>query len=69
MTYATHDETGAPGSTNIVKPIYHVAWLASRLGMSVVKPLAAVAEQAGGIALEARARRDARWSAAGWRPR
>ncbi len=47
VTYATHDETGAPGSTNIVKPIYHVAWLASRLGMSVVKPLAAVAERAG----------------------
>ena len=45
VTYATHDETGAPGSTNIVKPIYHVAWLASRLGMSVVKPLAAVAER------------------------
>jgi glucose-6-phosphate dehydrogenase assembly protein OpcA len=47
VTFATHDETGAPGSTNIVKPIYHVAWLASRLGLSVVKPLAAVAEKAG----------------------
>ncbi len=47
VTYATHDESGAPGSTNIVKPIYHVAWLASRLGLSVVKPLAAVAEKAG----------------------
>jgi glucose-6-phosphate dehydrogenase assembly protein OpcA len=40
VTYATHDETGAPGSTNLVKPIYHVGWLASRLGLSVVKPLA-----------------------------
>ena len=40
VTYATHDETGAPGSTNLVRPIYHVAWLASRLGMSVVRPLA-----------------------------
>ena len=39
MTYATHDETGAPGTTNIVKPLYHVAWLASRLGMRVVTPL------------------------------
>ena len=39
VTYATHDETGAPGSTNIVKPVYHVAWLASRLGLHVVKPL------------------------------
>jgi len=46
VTYATHDDAGAPGSTNIVKPIYHVAWLASRLGLSVVKPLAAVAEKA-----------------------
>ena len=45
VTYATHDETGAPGSTNIVKPIYHVAWLASRLGMHVVKPLAPVPER------------------------
>ena len=41
VTYATHDETGAPGTTNIVKPLYHVAWLASRLGMRVVTPLAA----------------------------
>ncbi len=40
VTYGTHDETGAPGSTNLVKPVYHVAWLASRLGMHVVKPLA-----------------------------
>lgn len=40
VTYATHDETGAPGSTNLVKPVYHVAWLGSRLGLNVVKPLA-----------------------------
>jgi hypothetical protein len=40
VTYATHDDTGAPGSTNLVKPVYHVAWLASRLGMRVDKPLA-----------------------------
>jgi glucose-6-phosphate dehydrogenase assembly protein OpcA len=40
VAYATHDDTGAPGSTNLVKPVYHVAWLASRLGLSVVKPLA-----------------------------
>lgn len=46
VTYATRDESGAPDSTNIVKPIYHVAWLASRLGLSVVKPLAAVADKA-----------------------
>jgi glucose-6-phosphate dehydrogenase assembly protein OpcA len=42
VTYSTHDETGAPGSTNLVKPVYHVGWLASRLGLAVVKPLAAV---------------------------
>lgn len=42
VTYGTHDETGSPGSTNIIKPVYHVAWLASRLGMHVVKPLAPV---------------------------
>jgi glucose-6-phosphate dehydrogenase assembly protein OpcA len=40
ITYATHDETCAPGGTNMVKPVYHVGWLASRLGMNVVKPLA-----------------------------
>ena len=39
VTYATHEETGAPGSTNVVKPLYHVAWLASRLGMRVASPL------------------------------
>jgi glucose-6-phosphate dehydrogenase assembly protein OpcA len=46
VTYATHDESGAPGSTNIVKPIYHVAWLASRVGLNVVKPLTVAAERA-----------------------
>lgn len=40
VTYGTRDETGAPGSTNLVKPIYHVAWLASRLDLSVVRTLA-----------------------------
>lgn len=43
VTYGTHDDSGSPGSTNIVKPVYHVAWLASRLGMHVVKPLAPAA--------------------------
>ena len=43
VTYGTHDEAGTPGSTNLVKPIYHVGWLASRLGLSVVTPLAPVA--------------------------
>ncbi len=40
VTYGTHDETGAPGTTNLVKPVYHVAWMASRLGLNVVKPIA-----------------------------
>jgi glucose-6-phosphate dehydrogenase assembly protein OpcA len=39
VTYGTRDETGAPGSTNVVKAVYHVAWLASRLGLHVRKPL------------------------------
>jgi glucose-6-phosphate dehydrogenase assembly protein OpcA len=46
VTYGTHDETGAPGSTNLVKPVYHVAWLASRLGLTVAKPLAVAAAPA-----------------------
>jgi glucose-6-phosphate dehydrogenase assembly protein OpcA len=46
VTYATHDETGAAGSTNLVKPIYHVGWLASRLELKVVKPLSEVASHA-----------------------
>ena len=41
VTYATH-EGAEPGETNLVKPVYHVGWLASRLGMHVVKPLAEV---------------------------
>ena len=40
VTYSTHDETGALSSTNLVKPIYHVGWLASRLDLSVSRPLA-----------------------------
>ena len=48
VTYATQDEAGAPGSTNLVKPIYHVAWLAARLGLHVVRPLAAVPEKGAG---------------------
>ena len=43
VTYATHDRTGAPGSTNVIKPVYHVAWIGSRLGMGVERPLAPAA--------------------------
>jgi glucose-6-phosphate dehydrogenase assembly protein OpcA len=42
ITYGVRDETTAE-TTNIVKPVYHAGWLASRLGMRVVKPLAPVA--------------------------
>lgn len=42
VTYGTHDETGSPGTTNVVKPLYHAAWMASRLGMRVVSPLTPV---------------------------
>jgi glucose-6-phosphate dehydrogenase assembly protein OpcA len=50
VTYGTHDESLSPGSTNLVKPIYHVGWLASRLGLSVVKPLAVAAGHGHGAA-------------------
>ena len=42
VTYGTRDATGAPGTTNVVKPLYHVAWLGSRLGMRVTSPLTPV---------------------------
>lgn len=32
---------GAPGASNVVRPVYHVAWLAARLGMAVETPLRA----------------------------
>ena len=43
VTYGTHDETGATGTANLVKPVYHIGWLASRLDLHVRKPLAEVA--------------------------
>lgn len=42
VTYASHGGPGAEASTNLVKPIYHAAWLASRLALRVVRPLARV---------------------------
>ncbi len=39
VTYGVRDEFGAE-SANIVKPVYHAAWLGSRLGMTVTRPLA-----------------------------
>jgi Glucose-6-phosphate dehydrogenase subunit N-terminal domain/Glucose-6-phosphate dehydrogenase subunit C-terminal domain len=55
VTYGTRDETGAPGTTNVVKPLYHVGWMASRLGMSVTAPLEPV-EARGRSATPARLR-------------
>jgi len=37
VEYAARD--GTPGASNVVRPLYHVAWLASRLGMTVEEPL------------------------------
>jgi glucose-6-phosphate dehydrogenase assembly protein OpcA len=37
VRYAAAD--GAPGMANVVRPMYHLAWLASRLDMSIVEPL------------------------------
>jgi glucose-6-phosphate dehydrogenase assembly protein OpcA len=42
VTYGVRDEVAAE-TTNIVKPLYHAAWLGSRLGMTVSKPLAPMA--------------------------
>jgi hypothetical protein len=45
VTYAVRDEYGVE-TANVVKPLYHAAWLGSRLGMTVLKPLAPVAAAA-----------------------
>jgi glucose-6-phosphate dehydrogenase assembly protein OpcA len=42
VTYGVREEGGVE-TANIVKPVYHAAWLASRLGMRVEKPLAPLA--------------------------
>jgi glucose-6-phosphate dehydrogenase assembly protein OpcA len=47
VTYSTHDESGGLDSTNVVKPVYHVAWLASRLKLSVHRPLQPAEVRAG----------------------
>jgi glucose-6-phosphate dehydrogenase assembly protein OpcA len=39
VEYATARRGDPEGDTNVVRPLYHVAWLASRLGMTVVAPL------------------------------
>jgi len=56
VTYAVRDldgaGSGALASTNIVKPVYHVGWLASRLGWMVTSPLAAIAGRGDGPGAE-----------------
>jgi len=47
VTYATHGGAHAEAATNLVKPVYHVAWLASRLELAVVRPLARVGQAPG----------------------
>jgi len=42
VCYSARD--GTPTMTNVVKPMYHVAWLASRLGMAVLTPMRAGSE-------------------------
>ena len=39
VEYASPEPGDPAGRTNVVRPLYHVAWLASRLGMTVVAPL------------------------------
>jgi glucose-6-phosphate dehydrogenase assembly protein OpcA len=39
VRYATPGGDDADGLTNVIRPLYHVAWLTSRLGMTVVAPL------------------------------
>ncbi len=48
VRYAARSVT--PGRTNIVKPLYHVAWLAARCGLSVERPLRATDEAGDGEA-------------------
>jgi glucose-6-phosphate dehydrogenase assembly protein OpcA len=52
IAYGVRDEFGVE-TTNIVKPLYHVAWLGSRLDMKVTKTLAPMT---GGIARKPPAR-------------
>ena len=55
VRYATTDAT--PGYTNIVKPVYHVAWLAARLDLAIDRPLVAAPALAGGYSAVLRAGR------------
>jgi len=54
VRYAAHRGAGA-GGTNLIKPLYHAAWLGSRLGMTVVEPLHVAAGADAGAGAEAAA--------------
>lgn len=60
VTYGTHDELGRPGTTNMVKPLYHVSWIASRLAMTVARPLAPIDGHARAVAVGSRTDQAAR---------
>jgi glucose-6-phosphate dehydrogenase assembly protein OpcA len=47
VTYGVRDDGGVE-ATNVVKPVYHAAWLASRLEMRVVHALAPIGPAEGG---------------------
>ncbi|HEX7491495.1 MAG TPA: glucose-6-phosphate dehydrogenase assembly protein OpcA [Candidatus Limnocylindrales bacterium] len=44
VDYAAAGTGAAAFDANVVRPLYHVAWLASRLGMTVTKPLSRESE-------------------------
>jgi glucose-6-phosphate dehydrogenase assembly protein OpcA len=52
ICYAARD--GAPAMTNVVRPVYHAAWLASRLGMAVASPIRAGKEPWSGYTAQLR---------------
>lgn len=68
VSYSAHDDSGVGGATNVIKPLYHIAWLASRLGMTVEKPLTAGATGWSGQILSATLRSGRRQIVAELRP-
>ncbi len=64
VEYAAPEAGDPRGLTNVVRPVYHVAWLASRLGMSVVEPMRRLADGRRTVTL----RQGNRLVAAQWQP-
>ncbi len=44
VEYAAAQPDDPAGTTNVVRPLYHIAWLASRLGMTVAQPISPESE-------------------------